>query len=123
MIKTAISWLGRLIGSFFLWLGGWLWKAFQAIIDALQTFINWLFDIIIQYASELLTFVLEKVPSDFQDNANFIQTVTYIRSAWNTFDDFVPLSEGLVFVTIFFSFYFTVKLTQFVIRVVLALIP
>lgn len=123
MIQKAFGWLGRLIGSFFLWLGSWLWKAFQAVIDALSRFMNWLFDLIIQYASELLTFILQKVPSDFQDNANFVQTVAYIRSAWNTFDDFVPLSEGLVLVTVFFAFYFTVKLTQIIVRVVLALIP
>ena len=121
MIGRFFSWLGQIFSSFITWLGSLIYNLFSVLLESFNNFISWLYDLITTLAADFLSFVLGLVPN--LDPGNVAAAITFMRRAWNTFDVFVPLHEGLVFVTTYFGVYFTVKLVSLVIRVVLGLIP
>ncbi len=123
MISKFFGWLGAQIAKFFIWLGNFLWDAFLAVLDVLDNVLDYIYEQIMHFGGIILEAVLKLVPNDPLNGQNFAQTISYMRSAWNTFDDFVPLSEGLTFVTVFFAFYLGVKVVAIAVRIILALIP
>lgn len=123
MISKFFSWLGQLIARFFIWLGNFLWVAFKAVLDALSTVLDYIYDQIIHFGALAFEAVMHLLPDNVMQGQNFQGALAFLRGSWNTFDDFVPLSEGLTFVTIFFTFYISVKIISFAVRVILALLP
>ena len=121
MISKLLRWLGSLFASFLSWLGNIFISLFRVLIDTINNCLTWLYDLITSLAVTILDFVLSLIPS--VNVADVSSAISFMRRAWNTFDVFVPLHEGLVFVTIYFTFYFSIKLVALVVRVVLGLIP
>ena len=123
MIAKFFNWLGRIIASLFGWLASILVAAFNLFTECISKIFTWIYDQIVDLGKMLIEFLFGLVPHSFADNADFQTAIAFLRNSWYTFDLYVPLSEGLAFVTIFFTFYFAVKSLQIVIRIILAVIP
>ena len=121
MIGRFFSWLGSVFASFFQWLGGLIARLCGVIVDCFYNFVQWIEDSIGSLCSDILEIGLDLVPNMSVERS--VSDFAYMRRAWNTFDVFIPLSEGLTFAVTFLSFYLAVKLLAFIIRVILALIP
>lgn len=123
MIAKFFNWLGRVLVALFGWLASLLVAAFNLLTESISNIFTWIYNQIVDLGHILIEFLFDLVPHSFADNADFQTAIAFLRNSWFTFDLYVPLSEGLAFVTIFFTFYFAVKSLQIVIRIILAVIP
>ena len=121
MIGRFFNWLGDLIARFFTWAVGVFIDWLSSLIKGGQGLLDWGTQMINDFGGDILSYALTLLPPDSPAQRSLLSGAAVFRQCWVIGDAYVPLTEGMFLVTAYFTFYISIKVTFFIIRIVLDL--